>query len=86
MVEHPGLAHFNSALNVKVATLAERHEVPVGNIGLIIVQVVDGEAVAGEWLVDVAAALAGPLGTFLDAIFNFVPIRGILTLEFSHCD
>jgi hypothetical protein len=85
MVEHPRLAHFNSALNVKMATLAECREVPVGNIRFVIVQVVDSEAVAGEWLVDVTAALADPMLTFLDAIFNFVPIRGILALEFSHC-
>jgi hypothetical protein len=58
MLEQPALGHFHLALNVQVAALTERREVPLRAVGFVVVQVVDGQSVAGLWVMRVVAAFA----------------------------
>jgi hypothetical protein len=77
MFEHPRSFQDDFALDDEVAALAEGDEVPPGGVGGVQVEVVDGECVAGRYIMWVTTADALPVGGGLDLVCDGWPIGGI---------
>jgi hypothetical protein len=77
VLKHPLAIHEYLRLNVQVATLAKRRDIPPFVVARIEIQVVDRQNMSGQSIVLMAATNAFPSGRILYRLGYFGPIRGV---------
>jgi hypothetical protein len=85
MFEHPALPHLYLTLDVEVAPLTKRGEVPFLTVRLVVIQVVDRECIAVLRIMRMMAALALVTASCPESVSELLgPCFGICAYEFAH--
>jgi hypothetical protein len=81
MLEEVLNLRIHSALNLEVASLAKRHQVPPFGVSFVAIEVVNRERIACRGLVLVVAFYALPTCLRSDAVCNLRPIGRVFALD-----
>jgi hypothetical protein len=83
VLEQPALIHLYLSLNMQMAPLAQRGQVPLLAIRFVIVQVMNRQCVSILWIVQVPASLALIASSRAKSIAEFLcPAGRVLANEF----